>query len=327
MSTGDDRAAPDLIVTDPRTRERCHVEVKYRSARPTSVQLDADRIDAYRQSYPGTILDISSAWDGAVYCAQVEEVPLTHDVPTLSLLENYWRPIWHYVPLVEPGERLRRTWRHLQDVLAMYGSRQAFGRRDRKLWEGEYEALARYLEGAWEDSLLQVGIDKPQVERMTLEERWDAARRVSAATLADELLGLSDETPIESPLMSQTVSRALGSRGEENLVFDLTKLSEALGLNREDTAVHGLVELIGRVVRDPSDDSARELANRLVEELKDGVGEVYLVDQALIVSPTSAKRLVVNTHLLLPEFTLIRNTSLTSPADDLAELVSEVRDW
>jgi hypothetical protein len=283
VSSGDDRVVPDLVVTDPTTRKHRYVEVKYRSARPTSVQLDADRITAYRDHYPRTILAVSSAWDGAVYCAQVEDLPLAKDnvSSTLSLLEAYWKPIWHYFPLVKRGERLRRTWRELQRTLSAYGTRQVFGRPDRKLWDGEYEALIRYLEEVWDENLLEHGIGKPEAEKMTLEELWETARHINAVALAEQLLDPSDENLVESPLMLQTVSRALGSRGEQYMTIDLEKLSESIGLSRNDPAIPGLVALISLMIKGQSTSKTGQLAKRLVEQLPDGIGEVYLVDQAV----------------------------------------------
>ncbi|MBI4298732.1 MAG: hypothetical protein HY666_03130 [Chloroflexi bacterium] len=141
--------APDLIVTNPKSGGSQYVEVKYRSARPTSVQLDADRIAKYATRFPHTILAISSAWDASIFCAQVEDLPIAkgNGVATLSLLEEYWSPIWHYFPFVKRGERLRQTWKELQRAISTFGTRQLLGRPDRKLWEGEYEALIRYLDG------------------------------------------------------------------------------------------------------------------------------------------------------------------------------------
>ena len=282
VSSGDSRVAPDLVVTDPRTQEERHVEVKYKAARPTAVQLDPTQIAAYKKLYPGTILAISSAWDGAIYCCQVEELPLKEGggLSTLSLLGGYWKPIWHHFPLVKRGERLSETWRKFQAVMSTYGSRQVFGRPDHKLWDEEYDALARYLHETWDECLPELGIARPQVEKMTLEELWEAARHINAAVLAQRLLDPSEENPIESPLTSQAVDRVLGRRGEEHLWIDLEQLAKALGLDEEDAALQGIVSMIGATIRDPGGETA-QLAKRLVEELEDGVGEVYLVDQAV----------------------------------------------
>ena len=162
----------------------------------------------------------------------------------------------------------------------MYGSRQAFGRRDQKLWEGEYEALAHYLESTWDQGLLEFGIRKPQCENMTLEELWETARHINAVALAEDLLDPSEENPVESPLVQQTVNRVLDHRGEKELLFDLEKLPEGLGLEKKE-AVRGLMALVAMAIRDPSDDKAGRLARRIVEGLPNGVGEVHLVDQAV----------------------------------------------
>ena len=81
-------------------------------------------------------------------------------------------------------------------------------------------------------------------------------------------------------LRSQAVDRALDRRGEENLWFDLKQLAKALGLDEGDAAGQGIVTMIGAAFRDP-DGEAAQWAKRFVEELEDGVGEVYLVDQAI----------------------------------------------
>jgi len=275
VGAGNPRVAPDLVVTDPRNQRRRYVEVKYRSARPTAVQLDTNRIAAYTEHYPHTILAVSSSWDGAIYCAEVEDLP---GESTLSLLGEYWKPIWHYFPLVKRGERLQQTWKDLMGTLSTYGSRQAFGRRDVKLWDGEYEALTRYLKENWDEGFLEVGIPKPETDKMTLEELWEVARRINAVVLVYELLDPPEENPVESPLMLQIVNRALDIRGEGILMIDIEKLSEDLGLDKDLLAQ--LVPMLMELWKVDFDEKHRRLAEQFLEKLEDGVGEAYLLDQA-----------------------------------------------
>ncbi len=297
LSSGSVRATPDLVVTHPGTRERRYVEVKYRSARPTSVQLDGKRLAEYRASYPRTVLAVSSAWDGAIYCAEVEDLPTTPGNFSVSLLDEVWRPIWHFFPLIKRGERLKRTWQELQRTLSMYGTRQSFGRRDQKLWEAEYDVLTLFLKESWTEDLAQHGITEPQVDKMTLEELWETARHINAVSLAEQLLDPADDNPIDGLLMLPTVNRALGRRGENHLVIDLTKLATALGREHGDPNVRSLATRITGMMKSFMDGGSTIQSDQLLAAIPDGIGEVYLTDQAM--SPQDMERVDLKTAIRL----------------------------
>ncbi|MBI4298731.1 MAG: hypothetical protein HY666_03125 [Chloroflexi bacterium] len=150
---------------------------------------------------------------------------------------------------------------------------------------------------AWHEDLLQYGIGKPETEKMTLEELWVSARNINAAGLAEELLGPSDENLVETSTMLLTMSRALGSRGEQNLAINLPELAKALGVNEDDPAPAGIAMLISGMIKDPFDDKLGRLAKRLIAELPDGIGEVYLMDPAVPLQ--ESERLDLKTALKL----------------------------
>ena len=213
----------------------------------------------------------------------------------MSLLEPYWHPIWYFFPMVERGDRLKRTWSELQKTLSAFGSKQVFGRPDQKLWDGEYEALTSYLQESWDDELSELGIKRPDPERMSLEELWQAAREINAATLAAELLEPSEDNPVETLLMTIAFKRALGQKGEGLIVFDLWELSRAFGLAQDDAML--IAALIKGLVKAQADEDKQRVATRLLERLPDGVGEVYLLDQAVPVE--DSQRLDLKTAIKL----------------------------
>ena len=275
ISSDGNRLSPDLLVTHPRTKAQCYVEVKYRSARPTTVQYDPDRIRVLGLEYPGTVLAFVSAYDGAIYCSTIEDLPVASG-GSISLIDGLWKPLWHFFDLVHPGGRLKDLWSQLQATMETYGTRTILGRRDRRLWEDEYHALDRYLEERWEDSLQELGIPKPDPEKLTLEERWERVRQIGAAQLA---LDLFAEDEIFTPTLQLAFQRALGRKGEEHLLVDIPELAKSLGVGVEDAV--GIMVLISSLIKSSSNRELEGLRQRLIEEIPDGIGEVFLLDAAL----------------------------------------------
>ena len=294
--SGNVRYAPDLVVDQPVSGERKFVEVKFRSSRPTSVQLDIGSISAYKKQFPGTIIAICSAYDGSIFCAEVEDLPLqkASGKQDLNLLDDYWQPIWIYFPLVVQGERLRQTWSNLQETMAAYGTRQVATRRKDRLWVGEYEALADYIDDSWTDELESFGIQQPDPDNMTLDELWRTAREINAVAFAEELLQPAEDNLVESSTMLLAVKRVLDRRGEGTLSLHLPSLAEEIGLDSQ--SVWLLAALIAGLMK-PSDDERKEKASRLVRSMRDGVGEVYLADAG--VSFENSQRVDLKTAIKL----------------------------
>ena len=92
--------SPDLEVTVPKTKEMIPVEVKYTwSVSRTTVQIPVKKLTAYKKDYPGTIVVVASAYDAAIYCARIEDIPFKttakpHKTQTLDLFADYWKPLW-----------------------------------------------------------------------------------------------------------------------------------------------------------------------------------------------------------------------------------------
>jgi hypothetical protein len=290
--SGNPRIAPDLLVTHPGSNERTYVEVKYRSARPIEVLIEAERIREYRTHFPGTILAINSSWNGAIYCARVEDLPVQNQVGTmgLSMIADYWKPIWEFFPLVTQGDRLQDAWEFLREILATYGNSQVIGRSDRKLWDIEYETLTTYLDKHWNDVPLECfGVFKPKPEQSTLEELWQIARQISAAVLAEDLLGIAGElTGTESEedpeletdltdLMQRTTLRVLNQKGEGLIRFEIRKVCEAFRMEVSNDNMVTAGVLLADIMSSPSHPASR----KLLEGSDEGVEVAYLVDQAL----------------------------------------------
>ena len=269
---------PDLLVDDPRTRQQTYVEVKYRSARPTAVQLDAERLLVVRQDYPQAILAFVSAYDGAIYCAALDNLDLGEG-GRVNLLDGAWQPIWHYFPLVLPGPKLHGLWKDLRASLENFGSRIVSRRLDSQLWEDETDALAAYLEATWEEPMQDLGIAEPEPEKLTHEEKWEKAREINAANLVLDLFEYAEEDSVETNTLLLALGRALGRRGEGILTIDLGEVARSLGLEQDDRAVVGLIRAGFNV--QPHDRKITDLRDRLLAELPDGVGGVYMIDPSV----------------------------------------------
>ena len=269
---------PDLLVEDPTSHVRHMVEVKYRSARPTSVQLDPKRLKAVQGEFPEAILAFVSAYDGAIYCAALDNIELGQD-GNVNLLEGTWLPLWHFFPLVIPGPRLHKLWKDLRATLENYGSRIVSSKPDAQLWKGETDALAAYLESAWEEPMLDLGIAEPKPERLTHEEKWEKAREISAANLALDLFEYADEDRIETNTLQLAMRRALGKRGEGILTIDLKSVARSLGVEEDDRAAVGLI--IAVFMRQTNDPKLADLRDRMLSDLPDGIGGVYIIDPSV----------------------------------------------
>ena len=156
---------------------------------------------------------------------------------------------------------------------------------------------------------MQLGIQKPQPEQMNLEELWEQVRRVSAVTLAEDLMGDSEDHPIETNTMMQAVQRVLGNRGENQLTFDIGSLTDSLqahwdtlGLDDEQkSAAHNIVAyfFMGIVTSamKPAKPQHRELVRKIVESLPDGYGEAFFADPAIPIE--NAERFDLKTAIKL----------------------------
>jgi hypothetical protein len=238
--------SPDLLVTNRKTGEKMDVEVKYTwSDSRTKIQLPVTKLTAYKKDYPGTIVVVASAYDAAIYCARIEDIPFNPNfkTQTFDLFADFWKPLWEMFDLVKRGDALRETWEEFRTILSTYGTLQIKGRQDNKLWDEEYEALASWLDNRYESMAEEWGVGftdnnpKPDANILTLEELWEAVRQNNALDLAMDLRSLelspqSDETE-ESPeaeniLLEQIRNRALGRKGELMTNIDLEAVVESL---------------------------------------------------------------------------------------------------
>lgn len=271
VGTGNNRIQPDLLVAHPAGQEEPrYVEVKYRSARPTSVMVEPKRVQRLAVDYPGTVFAFVSAYDGAVYCADVEDIA-SSGTEIISLLSDLWKPITAYFGYVQKGQRLTDLWTQTRKTMEDFGTWVIPGKRDHKLWDGEYDAIEGFLSANWEESYESLGIQKPLPEQLTLEERWEVARRISAAQLA---VSLFEDDEIHSPTLGLVIERALGNRGEEHAIVDIPELATALGI--DEAAVVGMLTLIASAIRRGANDDDMKLIGNVLSGIPDGVGLVNL---------------------------------------------------
>ena len=275
IDTDGERLRPDLVVTHPRNPNQLWlVEVKYRAARPTSVQLEPKRVAALSRRYPKTIFAFTSAYDGGIYCATVKDL-LRFEGRAINLLDPVWKPLGFFFEQVRAGDRMKEFWSGMQTTMHNYGARIVSGRTEQVLWEGEYAALARFLEESWEERLEQFGIADADVERLTLEERWDRVREIVAAHAAMDLIG-DDE--ILTATAQSVLYRAQGKSGEKHLLFDLEELAKCLRIGLDDA--HRMAMLISKAIKSRADPAVNVLVDRIISQLPDGLGQVTLVDSA-----------------------------------------------
>ncbi|MDA1096499.1 MAG: hypothetical protein O3B84_04505 [Chloroflexi bacterium] len=286
-----DRLRPDLLVAHSTTPDEArYVEVKYRSARPTSVQLDPGRLKMLSLQYPETIFAFASAYDGGIYCAHVRDLTGSTD-RFVNLLDPIWKPVSHYFEHVTHGERLQNLWSKMQVTLHSYGARTVSGRVDQTLWDGEYAALARLLDESWTGDLEQFGLRRGGVELLNLEQQWDRFRRQIAARAVMDLIG-DNELPI--PTLMTLFARMQGNRGERTLFFDLEELAADLGIDL--LAAEGIGTLMSAAIKSRNNPATMKLMDRLLRDLPDGVGTILLMDPSL--PPEDAETVDLRTALM-----------------------------
>ncbi|MQF82563.1 hypothetical protein FIM02_00120 [SAR202 cluster bacterium AD-802-E10_MRT_200m] len=302
---GNPESMPDLKVTHPANGQQWLLEVKYRSARPDKFEVRPNELWKYRKNHPGTLLAFASPWDGSIYCAKVEEVPLSKSDGGLSLTAEYWKPIWHFFPLVKEGEQLKKLWKDFQHIMATYGTRQISDRNNETLWDGEYEALDSYLEDPWDPELEQLGILKPNLEQMTLEKRWELVREIAASGLAVDLLGVADDDVISDKVL-HVMQRVLDRKGEQHLRINLGHMCEAHGI--EPTQKHRMIQagFLQALMFGPFSDAERR---KLISGMKEGIHVAYLLDPAIPFEQTEAIDLKTALLLLSTPCRLDRDTS------------------
>jgi len=275
---GNPESMPDLKVTHPVNGEHWLLKVKYRSARPDKFEVRPDELLRYRKEHPGTLLAFASPWDGSIYCAKVEEVPLSKSDGDLSLTAEYWKPIWHFFPLVKQGEQLKNVWKNFQHVMATYGTRQILNRENKTLWDKEYEALDSYLEDTWDPELEQLGISHPKPEQMTLEERWERVREIAAVGLALELLEVAENDDIPTTETLQIMDKVLGRKGEQRLLINLEHMCAAQGIAVTPKNKMIQADIVQALMLGSFSDAERR---KLIRRMKEGLEVAYLLDPAI----------------------------------------------
>lgn len=277
--------APDLAVNDPKTRTTKYVEVKFRSARPMSVILEASRLDNIRRYYPGTILIFVSSYDGSVNCANVDEMTPARvrarpdGFCEFDLLSPSWRPIWHFFPLVQPGERLQRLWASLKSDLHTYAESHVSSTSNSESFPEERVKLETYITGNWNPDM-ELYSGRHSYERaLTLDELWEEVRKINACLFALDIHG--DEN-FGTNEFSNTVDRLLGHRGEKYVAVDLNELRVALYPHPDLLVRFDQIRSKAISEQDPDDRFYRGHVGAMVEffrALPAGVGKAYLLSE------------------------------------------------
>ena len=158
------RFTPDLLVRDPDSKNKTYVEVKLRTARPMSIRVEKKRLERIQRYYPQTVLIFVSAYNGSVNCAEIHE--LTSDEMKsqpgnfyeFDLFSDHWKPIWHFFPLVKPGERLTNLWTYLKECMHIFVESKVRKPTEKELFEDAREVLLDYIESNWKPRMLRYDI-------------------------------------------------------------------------------------------------------------------------------------------------------------------------
>lgn len=273
--------APDLAVTDPRTKSTKYVEVKLRSARPMSVILESSKLEDIRRYYPGTILIFVSAYNGSVNCTNVDGISEDNYVVTSDGLAEFdltrrgWRPIWDYFPLVQPGEQLQHLWTDLKSALHYFGQFQMRRGDNEQALEDERDFLEAYIEDCWVPGF-EIGLHLVKPEKdSTITELWEIARGINATRFAVDQYAPDGDIGIFD--LMYIVNKVLGRSGEEQGSIDLNALRMEL------LAYPDLLARFDDIRSQPFPDGPsnhQELGRRLFDEVlrlvPKGVGKAYL---------------------------------------------------
>ncbi len=228
---GSQRFTPDLLVRDPNTKNKTYVEVKLRTARPMSVHVEKKKLELLRRYYPQTILIFVSSYNGSVNCAKIRE--LTSDEIKLQsdgfyefdLFSDHWKPIWHFFPLVKPGERLTNLWTTLKEYMHTFAKSKVQNPKKMELIEGEREELLGYIEESWNPHMLQHDILIKDIEKLSLRELREKVLEINAFLLALDLNGEENIATIE---FQKTLDKVRGRTSEKYVAIDVHEISELL---------------------------------------------------------------------------------------------------
>ena len=273
------RYRPDLLVMDHKRTTHQYVEVKARSSRPMSVILEKSRLDGLRTHYPEAILVFTSAHNGSVNCASVQELTPSisrrsgRDVLEFDLLAEQWKPIWHFFPLVKPGQRLTRLWSRLQSIMQAYGEWQVRSDSEQERYDGEREILLEYIEEHSDARMLLQDIDTSSVDGNSLSELRGLAHKINAFWFALDLHG--EENLQTWPFAATVESLTEGKSGEYLAAVDLGAIAEELAV------YPGKVQAFWDLRKKHMDSHiGQEAGARFLKELLDflppGVGKGYL---------------------------------------------------
>lgn len=277
--------APDLAVTDPKSHITKYIEVKFRSARPMSVILEASRLDNIRRYYPGTILVFVSSYNGSVNCAGVDEMPPdTYRVRAdgfceFDLVRDGWKPLWHYFPLVQPGDRLKRLWEGLISDLHSFAESRISRREELESFSGEREELEAYIEKNWHPDMKLYSEGYSNLKALSLDKLWEQVREINAYRFALAICGDED---LGSDGFSYVIDRLLGRQGEKYVTIDLNQLREALEPHPDLLKRFDALRFLAGLEHDMVQKNAPRLSRMMFEffqSLPAGIGKAYLLPE------------------------------------------------
>jgi hypothetical protein len=273
-----ERFTPDLLVAHPKRLETKRVEVKTRSARPMSIRIDKTRLDGMLKYFPDAILVFVSSYNGSLNCMSLDKLSPSQEnlrpggYYEFNLLNGDWEPIWHYFPLVKPGERLTKLWNNLKSYLHTLAESRVLPKKEKELFAGEQEELADYIEKNWSPRMLEYDILSPQMKTpLLLNESWDRTRQINAFLIATELCGEENIGTIE---FTRTMDKVLGESGEDYVTVDLQEIREDL-VSYPDL-LKSFNELVKQAADSTKKDAGKKFMKELSEMLPEGLGKVLL---------------------------------------------------
>jgi len=276
--TESQRVVPDLLVVHPRSKAETYIEVKLRSARPMSVIVEKAKLKGLQKYYPNTVLVFVSSYNGSVNCAKVssldanETLQLTDGFIEFDLLTERWKPIWHFFPLVKPGERLSQHWKELKTFLHDFAECQVYTNKLKELFEDERESLNDYIENKYTSNMLQGDILAISTTEQSIDQLWKTALDINSFLFALDLCG---EENIETREFQLVRGKVCGETGEKYLTIDINDIKEALQPYPELSG--RFAELIEKHLEDTAMHRAgKQILAELYNMLPPGIGKAML---------------------------------------------------
>ena len=273
-------STPDLLVTDPNDNKQIYLEVKLRSPEPMKIRIEKSQVDFLRSNYPDALLVFVSSFNGSINCLEIKDPVLNNDnlnaegFYELELLAKEWKPLWHYFPLVQKGDRTDALWYSLKDVLGDFGTNRITHNKDNEFFAEEKESLKAYIQKHWHPGMIGHNIHMIDPDITDITGVWEHALAIHAFRFAFEMCGNDN---MDHPAFGQVMDKVLGRIGEKFITIPYQDIKKALTEHPE--LYKQLQELEEKVSNTPPYDAAVVMMEGLLEIIPPGIGTAYILPE------------------------------------------------